>query len=131
MAVDSRTHSGVVKLGRSGFSPRCRARMFWTAARPISNMGWRTVVSGGEQNAAKFSSSKPTTETSRGTSSPWRLRACSEAMAIWSLAANSAVKGRPLARKADAPACPLSGLKAPSNTSAGSKGRAAASSASR
>ena len=41
-----------------------------TAAAAIACTGWRTVVSGGSVNAISGESSKPTTETSPGTSQP-------------------------------------------------------------
>jgi hypothetical protein len=46
-----------------------------TAARPSASMGWRTVVSGGSVQFMKAESSKPTTDTSRGTARPARRAA--------------------------------------------------------
>ena len=44
--------------------------MCMTAKRPSSIAGWRMVVRGGTENRLSSVSSKPVTETSRGTSIP-------------------------------------------------------------
>lgn len=71
-AVEPRTTSS----GWKTYSVRCTglppisSSSAPTAAAAIACTGWRTVVSGGSVKAMSCESSKPTTETSRGTSSP-------------------------------------------------------------
>ena len=50
-----------------------------TAARPIVSIGWRTVVSGGSVYFMNAESSKPTTDTSPGTSQPASARGADRA----------------------------------------------------
>ncbi len=52
------------------------------AASPSARCGWRTVVRAGSQNSLKAMSSKPITETSRGTSTPARRTAFMKPIAI-------------------------------------------------
>ena len=70
----------------AGSPPASRASTSWTPRRPSSAKSWRTVVSGGVKYGASGRSSKPTTLTSSGISSPSSCRAASSPSAIWSLA---------------------------------------------
>jgi hypothetical protein len=64
---------------------------FWMLSRPTAEKSWRTVVSGGQKDAAMSMSSKPTTLTSPGTSRPTSCSARMAPRAISSLAAKIAV----------------------------------------
>ena len=62
-----------------------------TASFPSCCIDCRTVVRGGSARAASGTSSKPTTERSRGTTSPRVWATCTVPMAERSFAANTAV----------------------------------------
>jgi hypothetical protein len=62
-----------------------------TLSLPTVSKSWRTVVSGGQSEAATSMSSKPTTLTSPGMSLPCSRSARMTPRAIWSLAAKIAV----------------------------------------
>ena len=70
--------------------------------RHIGSMGWRTVVNGGSMLFIRAESSKPTTETSRGTLRPLRLAARIAPSAIGSLAHTMPVTPASSSRIADA-----------------------------
>jgi hypothetical protein len=69
-----------------------------TLSLPTESKSWRTVVSGGQRDAATSISSKPATLTSPGISRPSSRSARMAPTAIWSLAQKIAVTSGRLPR---------------------------------
>src|SRR5699024_11045647 len=94
-AVDSRTTRCVASSTRlvTSDSPRARLTTVPTALRPISAIGWCTVVSRGVLTWASTVSSKPTTDNPPGTSIPSRRAAATTPVAHVSFPAKIAVGG--------------------------------------
>ena len=100
------------------------------ASRPISRIGWRTVVSGGSVYCAMKRSSKPTTEMSSGTRRPARANLAHGAERGHVVVAEDG-GGRIGAAPSSGPwpSMPPSGLPSPWTTNSGRNGMSASSSA--
>ena len=105
-----------------------RSMMMLAAARPRSRFGWRIVVSAGVRCDTRSISSKPTTETSRGTAKPNRCSRATKAQAISSEKAKIPVgrSAKGIAAQISATACPDDRVKSPAKRVIGAPAAASA-----